>query len=120
MSTLLKWTREGLRLAGLGLLQILILFWVAKLYYCAHGYFVGGTRGMLGALMHGMVIPSDLRESGPPRWDLLVLRLAVIAFITVTLGVVNRRTLAKFCYELRHGPSTSGRVGSPHHRPIQK
>ncbi len=119
MNTLLKWIKEGFRLAGLGLFQILILFWVAKLYYCVHGYFVAGTKGMLGALLHGTPIPPDPREWGHPRLDLLVIRLAVIALITVTLGVLNRRTLAKFLHELRHGPSTSGHVGTatPHTKP---
>lgn len=69
---------------------------------------------MLGALMRGMPTPEDPRDWGQSRWDLLVVRLTVIALVTIALGVLSRRTLAKFWHELRYGPSTLG--GHPHPR----
>jgi hypothetical protein len=116
-----KWIKKGFRFAGLGLFQILILFWLAKLYYSARGYYVAGTKGMLGALLQGTPVSSDPNDwAHPPRWDLLVMRLVGIAAITVTLGILNRRTLAKFWRDLRHPPSRSDDLRTPHRAPNQK
>ena len=106
MNRLMKWTRAGLRLASLGLFQVLALFWIIKLYYCVRGYLTSGVRGVQGALVHGTPFPDDPKEWAHSRsWELVVLRLLVIALITVLLGVIHRRTLAKFWRELVHGPS---------------
>jgi hypothetical protein len=103
MNKLLKWTKEGFRLAGLGLFQFLVLFWIAKAYYCARGYFDAGFRGMLGALLRGTAIPADLKEWDHPRCGFLLLRPIAIALMTVELGLLNRRTLRKFWSDLRQG-----------------
>jgi len=113
MNKLLKWIKEGFRLAGLALFQFLVLFWIATAYYCARGYLNAGTRGMLGALLRGTVVLHDLDKWDPPRPGLLLLRPIAIALITVELGLLNRRTLRKFWRELRHGPDADD--PRPHH-----
>jgi hypothetical protein len=113
MKRLLRRTNEALRLASLGLFQLLVLFWVAKAYYCARGYLTAGRRGALGALMRGTPIPDDPKEWGHPRWDLLLLRLAGIAAMTVLLGALNRRSLGKLWRQLRNEKGMpSGRTGT--------
>jgi hypothetical protein len=96
--------RKTLQSAGLLLFQLLMFFWIIKLFYCVRGYFVGGTQGMLGALMHGVPLPADPADWGHSHWGFQAIRLVVIAFITVALGILNRRALAVFWHDLRHGP----------------
>jgi hypothetical protein len=105
MTKLRKWAKEGFRLAGLGLFELLILFWVAKLFYCVRGYFVAGIPGMMAALMHGTPIPADPTDWGHLRWGILALKLVVIALVTVTMGVLNRSTLAMFWHDFGHRPA---------------
>ena len=109
MNILLEQARKALQFAGLVLFQLLILFWAIKLFYCVRGYFVAGTNGMVAALMHGAPFPADPADWGHPHWGLQVIRLVMMAFITVTLGIFNRRTIARFWHELFLGPNKTQR-----------
>jgi hypothetical protein len=103
MKILFEQVKKALQFAGLVLFQVLIFFWAIKLFYCVRGYFAAGTNGMIAALMHGAPFPVDPADWGRPHWGFQVIRLVMIAFITVTLGILNRRTIARFWHELRHG-----------------
>lgn len=105
MNRMSKWLKGGVRLASLGLFALLLLFWLARFFYCAMGYFENGATGLRSALMrHMQPIPSDLNVWGHPQWEQIALRYAAIALITVLLGIHNRRVLADFWHTIRHGP----------------
>jgi hypothetical protein len=105
MNRLTNWLKAGLRAASLGLFALLLLFWLARLFYCVAGYFENGSTGLKSALMrHMQPIPSDLNVWGHPHWDQIALRYVAIACITVLLGILNRRVLADFWHAVRHGP----------------
>lgn len=107
MNRLTKWPKTGLRVASLGLFALLLLFWLARFFYCVAGYFENGSAGVKSALMrHMQPVPSDPTVWGHPQWDQIVLRYAAIACITVLLGFLNRRVLADFWHAVRHGPPT--------------
>ena len=101
------WLRDAPRLASLLLFEILGFFWCVKLGYCLYSYFTKGPAGVREAILRHTINPYGPHEWGPPgnpRWDIVVMRYALIALLTVVLGLINRRTLRKFWAELWQRP----------------
>jgi hypothetical protein len=105
MKVLSEWIRTILRWCGLIIFQVLIFFWIIKFVYCVRGYFAAGSKGMLSALVHGSPLSPDSADWGHPLLGLQIARLVGIAFITLTLGILNRGALRTFWHDIRDGSS---------------
>ena len=105
MSRLTNLLKTGLRAASFGLFALLLLFWLARFFYCVAGYFENGITGVKSALMrHMQPIPSDLNAWGHAHWDQIALRYVAIACVTVLFGILNRRVLADFWHTVDPAP----------------
>jgi hypothetical protein len=81
--------------------QVFMLFWVITIALCIYGYLTKGVPGVLHVFLHSAPIPANPNEWGQPRWDLIIVRYAVIAAITVGLGFINARRLRGIWEDIR-------------------
>jgi hypothetical protein len=99
---LIQQLRLVIRIASAGFLCLSLLFWITVALYCIRGFISSGMSGVTAWLQHIAAQPSSV--SGVPEvpdWNVIGLRFAVVAAITLALWLVNRRLVARFVHELR-------------------
>jgi hypothetical protein len=109
MNARIHWLWRSWQIARLAIFEALCLFWLIKSAYCLHAYYTNGIPGVRRVILHGMPLTPDPRTWGQARWDLVILRYAAIALMTVLFGVMSRIEFKEQWRELRSG----GRMAHP-------
>lgn len=90
------------QIALAGLFCLAMLFWVSVAFYCLRGFATSGASGVTGWLMHIAAQPSGTSQIPEiPDWNVIGLRFAGVAAITLVLWFANRRLLTSLRGELR-------------------
>ncbi len=96
-----------LGLISFALLLFCIFFWIAKTYYCLHGYITGGIDGLLSGLYKGAPVTAYAGNFSGSSWDRVIGSLFVVLFITILSSYGSRKAIRFILEEIKRGYDTT-------------